>query len=70
MCSAAGHSPAGPSLPLRKLDLFLQQHLSLGDAGMFDHFNLSVLVNYRIYVYVFLQCPTNTLFEFFVFPDN
>ncbi len=34
MRSPAGHSPAGPPLPLWKLDLFLQQHLSLGDTGM------------------------------------
>lgn len=47
VCSSAGHSPAGPSLPLRKLDLFLQQHLSLGDVGM-------LLISCSIYIWCIL----------------
>lgn len=33
MCATKRHSPAGPPLPLWKLDLLLQQHLPLGDTG-------------------------------------
>lgn len=33
LCTPKRHSSSGPTLPLGKLDLLLQQHLPLGNAG-------------------------------------